>query len=99
MKFSRTKTHRGFALITFQDLYDTPCNIQKSSLAFDDAIWIGCEGRVHQRKKWNKEHTSFDWATWNTPENVSLNTRMHLTRKQVFQLLPILLKFILTGRI
>jgi len=34
---------RGFAFIEFDDASGTACNIQKSSLATDDAIWIGAK--------------------------------------------------------
>ena len=37
------KTDRGFAIIKFVDMYDTKCSIQKSSLATEDAIWIGID--------------------------------------------------------
>jgi len=36
-----TKTERGFARINFKDCYGEQCSIQKSSLATDDAIWLG----------------------------------------------------------
>lgn len=35
------KTCRGFSIATFQDHYDKPCSIQKSSLATEDCIWLG----------------------------------------------------------
>ncbi len=37
----RKITDRGFAVIEFRDIYDVACNIQKSSLATKDAIWVG----------------------------------------------------------
>jgi hypothetical protein len=43
MKIKKAKTNRGFNLIEFDDLYGAKCNIQKSSLATDDAIWIGIQ--------------------------------------------------------
>ena len=36
-------TDRGFAHAEFKDRYDAPCSIQKSSLAFEDCIWLGCD--------------------------------------------------------
>lgn len=39
-------TQRGFARAEFTDRYGNACSIQKSSLATEDAIWLGCdEGR------------------------------------------------------
>jgi len=50
-----TKTERGFPVDRFTDRYGSECSIQKSSLAFEDCIWLGvdedfkgCEGvRMH----------------------------------------------------
>jgi len=36
-------TARGFSLLTFEDRYGAECSIQKSSLASEEAIWIGVE--------------------------------------------------------
>lgn len=44
------KTNRGFDLIEFTDRYDKECSLQKSSLATEDAIWLGRdskEARMH----------------------------------------------------
>ena len=46
MKF--TKTQRGFDYAEFVDAYGVQCSIQKSSLASEDAIWLGTEkDRMH----------------------------------------------------
>ena len=37
------KTQRGFARADFDDLYGSHCSIQKSSLATDNAIWLGVD--------------------------------------------------------
>lgn len=34
-------TERGFSRIDFDDLYGERCSLQKSSLATEDAIWLG----------------------------------------------------------
>ena len=41
-----TATARGFIYGTFNDLYDSECSIQESSLATDSAIWLGVNGRL-----------------------------------------------------
>ncbi len=39
---------RGFLKGKFKDLYGYDCSIQKSSLATQDCIWLGCKGnRMH----------------------------------------------------
>ena len=41
------KTERGFVRIDFTDLYGQECSLQESSLATDDAIWLGCNEGKH----------------------------------------------------
>lgn len=40
-------TPRGFSRADFIDLYGKECSIQKSSLATQDAIWLGCDTGLH----------------------------------------------------
>lgn len=43
------KTERGFEIAEFADLNNKKCSIQKSSLAYVDAIWLGwmdCEPQI-----------------------------------------------------
>jgi hypothetical protein len=37
----RKRTERGFERVDFDDRYGARCSIQKSSLAEEDAIWLG----------------------------------------------------------
>jgi hypothetical protein len=97
MKF--TKTDRGFALIEFTDRYDAPCSLQKSSLATEDAIWIGVDDADPKILASKVQEGGTGWVKYPIPEDVSLNTRMHLTREQVAELLPHLQKFVDTGEI
>ena len=94
MELKESKTHRGFKIIEFKDLYGDQCNIQKSSLATEDAIWFGIENGNPKILK-NGE----GWVEFPIPEEVLISTRMHLTRDQVEKLLPILQKFVDTGEI
>lgn len=42
------KTQRGFSIVNFTDLYGAECSLQKSSLATEDAIWLGVDtARMH----------------------------------------------------
>lgn len=41
------KTERGFSVVSFKDLYGATCSLQKSSLATDDAIWLGMNSGTH----------------------------------------------------
>lgn len=87
-------TPRGFGRIEFTDRYGVECSLQKSSLATEDAIWLGCNEANPQTLIPGE-----GWKPVPMPEEYIANTRMHLTRKQVSELLPHLQKFVETGEI
>jgi hypothetical protein len=105
LKITKSKTHRGFAHNTFVDYYGNKCSIQKSSLATDDAIWFGIDDAkpevmaIDAAELGIKTNETTGWVPYPIPDNVSLHTRMHLTRDQVEQLLPILKRFVDTGNV
>ena len=98
-------TERGFKVGKFTDYYDHKCSLQKSSLATVDCIWLGvddpepkvmasqaeCFGIITEQKT--------GWIPYPIPKDVSLSTRMHLSREQVAEILPTLQKFVDTGEI
>lgn len=93
-KIKIKQTERNFPIGNFKDRYDTECSIQKSSLAFEDCIWLGVNNANPKILIPNE-----GWKPFYIPEEVLLTTRMHLTQKQVKELLPILQKFVETGDI
>ena len=97
MKIKKTK--RGFSRIEFKDHYGVSCSLQKSSLATKDAIWFGVNDAEPKILASKVMENGTGWVKYSIPEDVSLNTRMHLTRKQVAKLLPFLQKFMNTGEI
>ena len=94
------KTGRGFALGEFTDSYENICSIQKSSLATEDAIWLGCDN-ANPRILACKVNGGIPngWVDYPVPEDVSFTTRMHLTVKMVEALIPLLQKFVKTGNL
>ena len=53
------KNQRGFKSGKFTDLYGEKCSIQKSSLATDDAIWLGIDKlSVSSRMHLNREQVA-----------------------------------------
>lgn len=102
---SNSKTHRGFALGKFDDLYGAKCSIQKSSLAADDAIWLGIDSpepkiMASQAAKHGVATAVLTgWVPYPIPDGVLLTTRMHLDRQQVAKLLPLLQHFVDTGEL
>jgi hypothetical protein len=100
-----TTTGRGFALIEFTDYYDEKCTLQKSSLATEDAIWLGIDDPKPQVMASQagqvgvKTNETCGWVPYPIPKGVSISTRMHLTRAQVKELLPVLRHFVKTGEL
>jgi len=101
----KTKTHRGFDHIEFEDSYNEKCSIQKSSLATAHAIWLGVDDASPQIMASQAAQHGVDtaettgWVPFPIHEDVLLTTRMHLTQEKVAELLPILQKFVDTGEI
>lgn len=96
---------RGFAHGNFIDRYGEECSIQKSSLAFEDCIWLGVSKVKPQIMASQaaslgvKTEETSGWIEFPIPKEVLLSSRMHLTREHVKELLPILQKFVDTGSI
>jgi hypothetical protein len=90
MALENTPTFRGFSLYTFVDRYGEACRIQKSSLAFEDCIWLGVKGRVQAMAPGG-------WVDLEVPPGSVFTDSMHLTREMVAEMLPILQRFVDTG--
>lgn len=78
-------TDRGFARIEFTDRYGVACSLQQSSLATEDAIWLGCNEPNPRRLVPGQ-----GWQPVSLPEGTLCDTRMHLTRDHVAQLVTVL---------
>lgn len=87
------KTNRGFPCVDFTDRYGVKCSLQESSLATEAAIWFGCNEASPQ------VHVNGNWQPVPLPGGTVCNTRMHLTREMVEELLPYLKRFACTGQI
>lgn len=81
-KISSKESNRGFAYRPFEDLYGSDCSVQESSLATDDAIWLGVDVPFESKPPYNEQVEGH---------------RMHLSRGQVAALLPLLECFVRTG--
>jgi hypothetical protein len=95
----KTITPRGFGLIEFKDSKGVECSIQQSSIATEEAIWFGCDDADPQifipngNPSWRKLEKPAEAQDW------IFNARMHLTRKQVEKLIPVLQKFVDYGEL
>lgn len=110
MDFKYGITPRRFPYVTFQDRYGAACSLQLSSLAMDNAIWLGIDDADPKIMARDAHRMQLDhllqesgperlngWVKYPLPEEVLLTTRMHLTQEQVKALLPILQHFAETG--
>lgn len=87
-----TRTSRGFALGYFEDRNGVKCSIQKSSVATDDLIWLGCNAANPHTLVRGK-----GWVPLEVPSETVFNERMHLDRATVAELIPMLQHFVDTG--
>ena len=99
MEFKKGKTIRGFDVIEFEDRYGETCSLQKSSLATEDAIWLGISDPKLRIRANRVIEGATEWATYPVPDDVVITSRMHLTRDQVRELIPLLQNFVDTGDI
>ena len=103
-------TGRGFHRLEFTDRYGEQCSLQKSSLATEDAIWLGIDN-PEIKEFWTDgvpadKHLTSKWETRTTedlkqaPNNdICISGRMHLTKDMVKILLPYLYTFVKTGEL
>jgi hypothetical protein len=93
-QMTRGFTNRGFERVEFRDRYGAYCSLQKSSLATEDAIWFGVDKGWDEGKQEPRAVGTVLDGTF-TP----VGTRMHLTQRQVKDLLPFLQRFAETGEL
>jgi hypothetical protein len=100
----RTTTERGFGRFDAIDINGDRYSLQESSLATEDAVWLGCD-----------DFTAFDADRLGTVlrertpagdivvppgvRAVKVLGRMHLSREMVAEMLPALAHFVETGRL
>ncbi len=99
MNLIESVTERGFKRIEFLDRYNNECSIQKSSLGTEDAIWFGIDEAEPKILASKVMKGVCGWVDYPIHEDVMINTRMHLTVDQVKELIPILQKFVDTGKL
>jgi len=93
MKFLKSKTNRGFALVQFRDNNDELCDIQRSSAATADKIWLGTNSANPRIMASQTEQGGTGWVDYPISKDVLLSHRMHLTRRQSISLALKLLNF------
>lgn len=99
MKFDRDVTDRGFVILQFKDSYDEVCDIQRSSIADDDCVWVGIHDPHPQILASKVKSGGTGWIDYNIPSDVLITHRMLLSRKLSITLALKLLKFGLFNKI
>ena len=98
-KLKKEHTSRGFSLYEFKERNGSLCSLQKSSIATENCIWFGPnESQITIGYPW-KTYTEQQIKEIFGGKDIVSNSRMHLTQKQVQELLPILQRFAQTGEI
>ena len=94
------KTLRGFDFLAFKDGNGKDCSLQKSSVATEDYVWLGCDkiGLVMEIPGVGFQDIPTESEGFGGV-NYLANTRMHLNRRQVGNLIPHLQKFVQTGEL
>lgn len=92
-------THRGFAIGEFADMNGVSCSIQKSSLASEEALWLGVNDPEPKIMASQTPEGGNGWVPYPLPDGVSCTTRMHLTKEQAAALIPLLQYFVMAGNL
>ena len=94
------KTERGFTRTDFIDMYDVPCSLQQSSLATENALWLGVNDADPKIMACKVNGGIPDgWAKYPVPEDVHFTTRMHLSEEMVAALIDKLQNWLDTGEL
>ena len=91
MKFDNN--NRGFRFASFTDRTDKQCSIQKSSLAFEDCIWLGIDDANPKIFLLGVGWRPLELPDLPEGDAYLFDTRMHLTQEQVAELIPVLKHF------
>lgn len=82
MRFYHDATERGFELLWFEDGYGEICDIQRSSAADGDYVWVGIHDPHPQILASRVESGGTGWVDYEMPKDVLIKHRMHLSREQ-----------------
>ncbi len=98
-ELKRDITNRGFTIFEFTDRYGEGCSLQKSSLATEDAVWLGITNPIPRIMASKTPQCGTGWVDYALPEDVDIRGRMHLTQPMAAALIEKLLPFVKTGQL
>lgn len=99
-------TTRGFGYVKFTDVYDLRCSIQQNSMLSGDRLWLGIDDPKPQIMASDARALGYPtrgvqqgWVTFDLPNEVLMQTRMHLDKEQVRGLITRLQHWVDTGEL
>lgn len=96
MRNKTNKTIKKLAINNFKDDHDQDCILKKSSSSLEDKIWFGV---TNPKLMVYENNSKGKCIVTDMPSTFSVNSKMHLTRSQVKELLPYLENFVNTGNL
>lgn len=105
LKITKSAAAGGFPVAAFKDYYKQDCSVQVSSLADDLCVWVGVDNpdpriMASDAAKYGiKTSSKNGWVSYPIPDEVLINTQMHLNIGQVKSLINILQKWVDTGEL
>lgn len=99
MEFNQNITARGFEILQFKDDYGEVCDIQRSSAADDDYVWVGIHDPHPQILASKVKSGATGWINYEMPNDTLISHRMHLSRRQSIALALRLIRFGLFNKI
>jgi hypothetical protein len=105
MKLKYGQTQAGFPYLEFKDRDGNVCSIQQSSLATENAIWLGIDDAKPMVMNQDAYKAGVEplggvgWRDYPLPKEVLLHTRMHLTAADVQTLIRVLEHWYMSGKI
>ena len=94
-----TKTNRGFGYLEFKDSYGIECSLQESSLASRDCICMGINDADPKIMASRVVEGGVGGVKYVLPDDILINTQMHLTQDMAKELIDALQFFVDTGRL
>lgn len=98
-------TNRGFGRVEFNDCYGHPCYLQNSSVADYSAVWLGIADPDPKIMKSDAIKKGIPvsgeicgWVPYPIPDEVLINTQMHLNVEQVKGLIERLQNWLDSGQ-
>lgn len=96
--FKETIDARGFKVIEFKDIYENELSIQESPND-KNSLLLNINDNNPSIMKSDPIDNTEEWIDYSIPEDTYVNIRIHLSKEQIKELIPILQRFVDTGEL